>query len=419
MNAKTTILTMAGWLGLVMNIAISPLLAIAPTNLSNPASSKSALSNSVNIAQTSNTQVNSLPKSVGISLRQDMAKRLNLKPANVQIIRVEKKVFDGCLNLPKPQEKCQEIALQGWAVTMTASKQRWVYHAVPPQNWRNSIRINWLKSLPDGIRQTAIQQIQLSLQNQQPSKKITVTSVEPRVWKNDCLDLKNPFQKCRNLKTPGWLIRIKNHNQDWREPEQWIFRSDLNGKKVEFDVSTSLGKLPDKIINDILNDAAKRSQINRSQWKLHRVEIGYYPSRPIQGAAPQRENTYGWQVSVTAPGQKWVYYTTSKITNFDAPQSIPDYLKKQAIAMAAKQSGLPTNTFRFHWGEYVMWNDTCLGITINKPACEQKAVPGWQIQIMGINNQGSTLYNFHSRLDTDIRFNGSHPWFPPPSAPRN
>jgi hypothetical protein len=98
---------------------------------------------------------------------------------------------------------------------------------------------------------------------------------------------------------------------------------------------------------------------------------------------------------------------------FDAPKSVPSYLVQEAIKAASVQTGKPASNFRLHWAELLTWDDTCLGVTINKPACEKTPVLGWRISLMESN---STLFTFHSRFDRDVRFVGSSPWFPPLSA---
>ncbi|BAZ40741.1 hypothetical protein NIES4101_67020 [Calothrix sp. NIES-4101] len=403
MTLKATILTIVG----------SLTLAIPYTYQHTFASTSSKLSQ----AQPS-LKVPEIPKSVILQLRQNMAKRLNLKLSNVRVARVESKIFDSCLNLPAKNEKCQKIGYTGWTVRVVAGKQSWLYHAVSPKSLRNNFRVNWLQSLPNDVRQKAISNV--TLLSEPPVGTIKVVSVEPQVWKNNCLELAKTDRRCHSTKTPGWLIKLKSDRSNGKEPSQWVYRSDLDGKIVELDLLASVGNLSQKLNADILSDVAKRSQTQRSAWKVDQVQTlqwsnygGDGPSRPIQGAVPVRDNVFGWKVLVSSLKQQWVYYATKNGFEFDAPKSVPSYLVEEAIKAASVQTGKPKSNFRLHWAELVTWDDTCLGVTITKPACEKTPVLGWRISLMESN---STLFTFHSRLDGDVRFAGSSPWLPPPSA---
>jgi hypothetical protein len=407
MKLKATIVTMVSCLT----------LAIPFTNKYTFASTLSRLSQ-----VTSSSRGSEIPKSLILQIRQDMAKRLNLKVGDVRVVRVDSKIFDTCLGLPEKDEKCKEIAYTAWAVRVATSRQSWLYHAVSSKKLSNNIRVNWLESLPQSVRKKAISNAnQLS---EPPVDTIKVITVEPRVWKNNCLGLPKTTQRCNAIQNPGWLIKLKNDRPNPKEPLQWVYRSDLEGKILEFDLAASVGNISQKTIADILSNAAKLSGIERSAWKVDKVQNlqwssydGDGPSRPIQGAAPVKDNVFGWKVLVSSPKQQWIYYVTRNFVEFDAPQSVPSYLVEEATKIAAAQTGKPVGSYRLHWAQQLTWNDTCLGVTINKPACQKISVPGWSIQLMGpgeTDTSMSMIFNFHSRLDRDVRFNGSNPWLPPP-----
>jgi hypothetical protein len=403
MTLKTTILAIVGSLTLAIPHTYQYTLAETPGKLSQAQPSLKA---------------SEIPKSVVLQVRQDMRKRLNLKLTDVRVARVEPKIFDTCLNLPAKNEKCKEIAYKGWAIRVGAGKQSWLYHTVSPQNLSNNFRINWLQSLPKDVKQTAISNV--TRFSELPLGKIKVVSVEPRTWKNNCLELAKTDRRCNSTKTPGWLIKLKSDRLNENVPSQWVYRSDLDGKIVELDLVTSMGNLSQKAIAGILSDAVKRSQTQPSAWKVDKIQnvqwstrSGDGPSRPITGAVPVENYTFGWKVLVSSLKQKWVYYATKNGFEFDVPKSVPSYLVEEAIKAASVQTGKPASNFRLHWAELLTWDDTCLGVTINKPACEKTPVLGWRINVMESN---STLFTFHSRFDRDVRFVGSSPWFPPPSA---
>lgn len=128
MTLKAIILTIVGSLTLAIPYTSQYAFALTPNKLSQTQPSLKAPE---------------IPKSVVLQVRQDMAKRLNVKLANLRVARIESKIFDGCLKLPAKNEKCQEIAYRGWAVRLIAGKQSWLYHAILPKNLSKNFRINW------------------------------------------------------------------------------------------------------------------------------------------------------------------------------------------------------------------------------------------------------------------------------------
>lgn len=354
-----------------------------------------------------------LNQKLNFKIRQDMAGRLKLNVSNIRIVKTQSSVFNSCLNLPKPKEACNKKGVPGWRVTLASGKQNWLYHVSQSGDYR----INWLSSLSKGLEQQIFSSINILTRTYSGPWK--VTQVEPKVWKNDCLELTRATQKCKNQQTLGWLVKVESKSVTPNHPPQWVYRTDLNGPNIQFDLVASLGTLPKTTIENILQNAAKISRTQRQKWKLKKLTpfqrqscSGFIPSPP-QGACMD-VTLFAWEVVVKNKDYEWVYFANKDGFTFNAPGNIPPALLKEIIQTAAKQSGNSPNNFSLNWAEQVNWENSCLGANSNWFTCRKGVFPGWKIQILQNNSQ---LWTFHTLLNSDVRFVDKRPWYPPPVAP--
>jgi hypothetical protein len=371
----------------------------------------------VTYSQTSKTSP--INKEISLKIRKDMADKLNLNLSNISIIKTQPDVFNNCLNLPTSNEKCDEIARQGWIVTATGGKQRWVYHITKSSDFR----INGLKSLPDIAKERVLNNTAfLSNASSYPVGKIQIINAEFKTWKDNCLEIPKQ-QGCSPQKTNGWLVKATTSEKIKNHPSQWIYHLNLSGEREEFNISASLGQLSKSQIENILTDAARRSLTSRRDWKLTKINplwrttcgVDFAQIVPLQGYCSQI-NVFGWEATVTSKGHKWLYNVSKTGLILNATESLSPSLVDKVIKQAAKQTANSPNTFRLHSAQQVSWKDSCLSINKTKQNCQKGAFPGWQIQLMGNN---SMLFTYHTRLNDDIKFVGSSPLLLPPSAPPN
>ncbi len=187
------------------------------------------------------------------------------------------------------------------------------------------------------------------------------------------------------------------------------------------DDSTSLspelphGELPTSTKEQIIADAAKRSQIPATIWKIEKIRTikwnqchGGGPSRGFPGICMDVD-VYGWEVLVTSPGQRWVYYVNDNGFELDSAKSVPPSLVKQAVRTAALRGFKLPNNFSLHQAHQRTWQDSCLNLNKNRYNCVKATIPGWEIQVM---DNASTLWVFHTGLNQDVRFSGSSHWEP-------
>lgn len=69
-----------------------------------------------------------LPTAIETSIRQDLARRTNLKENQFDIKQASPQTWsDGCLGLGKSDEFCTQALVRGWRVVMEYKKQTWTY----------------------------------------------------------------------------------------------------------------------------------------------------------------------------------------------------------------------------------------------------------------------------------------------------
>lgn len=71
-----------------------------------------------------------LLKAVSNSVLEDLSKQTGVPISDLRIFRVERKTWsDACLGLAKPGDSCTQVVVPGWLITVTNTKQSWVYRA--------------------------------------------------------------------------------------------------------------------------------------------------------------------------------------------------------------------------------------------------------------------------------------------------
>jgi hypothetical protein len=82
----------------------------------------------------------SLPTSLRDKILQDMAWRSFVPKPEVQILRTEEALFNGCLDVAPLDQLCSAIGLRGWKVTIAARQNRWIYHATQNYGFKLNAR---------------------------------------------------------------------------------------------------------------------------------------------------------------------------------------------------------------------------------------------------------------------------------------
>jgi hypothetical protein len=69
-----------------------------------------------------------LPPEVQDKLLQAIAKQEKVAASSLRVGEIRPTTWDGCLGLAEPGQACIQIAISGWQVIVTGTRQSWVYH---------------------------------------------------------------------------------------------------------------------------------------------------------------------------------------------------------------------------------------------------------------------------------------------------
>ncbi|OCR01177.1 hypothetical protein BCD67_17580 [Oscillatoriales cyanobacterium USR001] len=71
-----------------------------------------------------------LPPQVAIAVRQDLSKQTNIPLEKLKITEFSSESWPNtCLGLPKPDELCGQMIVEGWRVVLSDGSQNWVYRS--------------------------------------------------------------------------------------------------------------------------------------------------------------------------------------------------------------------------------------------------------------------------------------------------
>ena len=70
----------------------------------------------------------SLPSNLDNLVLEELSSQTKIPVQNLTIVAAKRKTWsNGCLGLPKPNEFCTQILVEGWRITIENGEQTWVY----------------------------------------------------------------------------------------------------------------------------------------------------------------------------------------------------------------------------------------------------------------------------------------------------
>ena len=148
---------------------------------------------------------------------------------------------------------------------------------------------------------------QLSL----PIAQLQITQVQQQTWRDRCLELPKPIEKCINSLTPGWRITVEGRQQFY------VYRTDQSGSQVRTEAIVGLpphnDNLPYSVAKAVLQDAQGRLTLPTSELRILQVEQQTWSDACLGLASPGQVCTQalipGWRVTVNGKTQILVYRT--------------------------------------------------------------------------------------------------------------
>lgn len=191
--------------------------------------------------QNTNNQTIRLPQSLVNAVRRDVSQRTGVPVGKVRITEVSRATYpNSCLGLPKPDEICAQVIVQGFRIVAfpdisdTVRVRSFIYHSDSTgRNLRleNDIAMtpsNLPKAVADAVLREAAQQ------TGQPTSTFKIVLAEKQTWPDGCLGISQPGIFCTQALVQGWLVTV-NGTGDTR----LAYRTNTSGTLVKFDQAAS------------------------------------------------------------------------------------------------------------------------------------------------------------------------------------
>lgn len=174
---------------------------------------------------------NSLPRSVANAVRQDLSRQVEIPASKLRITKFSQETWsNGCLDLPKPNERCTRALIEGWRITLSNDRQTWVYRTDSKgEVMRLEKQMDYSK-LPAAVADTVLQDASRRLEL--PISSLGIIKAERRTWSNGCLGLNSPGMVCTQALVPGWQVIVKGGKK------RLFYRTGESGK-VKLDEAAS------------------------------------------------------------------------------------------------------------------------------------------------------------------------------------
>jgi len=195
---------------------------------SQAAASEMLKPHSEDVASPKQSRKSEVPRSVVIAVRREIANTYKISASQLRIVSSSQQSWsDGCLGLGRPSEMCAQLFVQnGWRVVMSDGRQNWTYRT---DNTGRSVRLESRKTasnsnLPDSVANAVLQFASKPLGV--PSSRLRIIKAEQQTWRDSCLGLPRPVERCMGTPTPGWRVTVEGKQQ------VYVYRTDNSGSRV-------------------------------------------------------------------------------------------------------------------------------------------------------------------------------------------
>jgi hypothetical protein len=169
----------------------------------------------------------------------------------------------------------------------------------------NQSLITLSDSVATAVKEAASEQSGISPVNLQ------IVEAAKRTWPNGCLGIAEPDELCSLAKVEGWRVVIENRDNG----HKWVYRTSLEAEEIRLEGQYIYsGNLPPEVADAVLENAAARSHLPRTQLQIQAEEQKTWPNnclglpQPHEGCVEMLVE--GWRVVVSHENQTWVYRTS-------------------------------------------------------------------------------------------------------------
>ncbi|MBD2343438.1 hypothetical protein [Anabaena subtropica] len=239
------------------------------------------------------------------------------------------------------------------------------------------------------------------------ARALQITEYRQQTWRNGCLELQRPDELCTQVLVPGWRVVVARGRQTW------IYHTNQTGSVVRLNERGNTSRLPQNVRNAVLRQASEVTRLPARALSI----LEFQPTNWVQGCDyrptfpnPCDQNLVsGWQVTVGASNQRWVFVSNengSRVqlkTGSNTTANLPPSIVQEVLADAANRARtkIALSPKNITQAERVVWSNGCLDL--DGGVCTFAQVPGWRV----IVTIGRERFVYHTDNNSLVKFNRS------------
>ncbi len=255
-------------------------------------------------------QIKGLPRLVSEAVLQDATRNWGLPLNTGKIIGAKQVSWAYGCDRPTFPYPCDPVLVKGWQVTVENGTQRWFYYSNTNgslvQLHRREVQTNDLK-LPTNVNDAVVRlaAAHFSL----PHSQILITQVQKQTWKDACLELPSPVERCMGTPTLGWRVTVAG-----KPGQVQVYRTDSKGQQIRTEAIAGLpprvDALPTATAKLLLQNASARLgipatqlyilQAEKQRWSNYCLDLSQTTSNCLSA------NLAGWRVTLNGAGRSLV-----------------------------------------------------------------------------------------------------------------
>jgi len=143
------------------------------------------------------------------------------------------------------------------------------------------------------------------------TKQLKIVDYSQKTWRNGCLELPQPDEFCTQALVPGWRVVVSNGRQ------RWIYHTNKNGSSLRLASANtpSNSQLPRKVRDAVLKQAQEISGLSARSLSIldfKTTNWGDGCDRPTFPNPCDPILVSGWQVTIGAANQRWVFLSDNE-----------------------------------------------------------------------------------------------------------
>jgi hypothetical protein len=202
--------------------------------------------------------------------------------------------------------------------------------------------VSTAKAKPIGLPPTVANAVLQDLTSKTgiPTRELQIIEYSQKTWGSGCLGLSIPDIVCTTSLVPGWRVVVSNGKQ------KWVYHTDETGRTVRLASTSSVvnKRLPKKVKDAVLAQAQKISKLPAQSLKIIDYKATNWADGCDRPTFPHPCDPIlisGWQVTVGAGNQQWVFLSDNDGSRIELVDSHNSSTTVKPVPIPASELPLP------------------------------------------------------------------------------